>query len=313
MKLGKMRPIHKMKFCVILLLVSVSASAQQIHEKINIDVVNIYVTARDPKGRFVSDLKAEDFTIKEDGVAQTLTHFRNSALEKSDKLGEKGVPLSVAILIDASASMNDNIQGHRKMDIVKNAAFRLVDELHEEDQMMLVSFSETPTEVTALTADKVRIGKDLLFQDVEGGNTSLWDSIYFAQQKIKDVWGRKIIVVCSDGEDTASSLKFDEVLSNIIASDVTVLAFGTVALNSSSYRGRYLLEKLAEASGGYSFFPTNISALEGIMQQLRQGLRSQYSLGYRPTKKMDGTWRKIEIVCRLPKLKLRYREGYFAE
>jgi VWFA-related protein len=178
---------------------------------------------------------------------------------------------------------------------------------------MLIGFDENPDLLTPITQDKKDFSQDLLFLDVTGGNTALLDAIYFALQKIKDESGRKIIVVCSDGEDTASYLRFDEVMSNLIASDVTVLAFGTLALSSNSLRGRYILEKLAAASGGYAFFPSSLSELDEVMGKLRQGMRSQYSLGYVPLKPdADGTWRKIEIQPKRAGLKFRYREGYYA-
>lgn len=298
-------------FC---LLIYGTAIAQDYRENINIDLVNVYLTATDPQGHFITDLKPEDLILKEDGVEQTITNFTNFSQDPSNKLGEKNVPLTVAFVMDTSTSMGDRFSGQQKIDVVKNAAFRLVEELKGEDQVMLVAFNEYPTEVTPLTPERKQFEQDLLFQEIKGGNTALLDSVYFAMEKIKDRWGRKIIVVCSDGEDTASKLKFDEVLSNLIASDITVLAFGTMALGSDSLRGRYILEKLAVASGGYAFFPTSMKKLDEVMERLRSGMRSQYSLGYRvPLEKMDGSWRKIQIHCRRTGIKLRHREGYYAK
>jgi Ca-activated chloride channel homolog len=288
--------------------------AQTFYEKLNIDIVNVYLTATDPKGQFITDLTPQDFILKEDGVEQAITNFANFSLESSDKLGEKNVPLTIAFVIDSSNSMAEKISGHQKLDIVKNAAFRLIDELKPEDKTMLVAFNEFPDEVTPLTSDIKAFREDLLFEEVKGGGTALLDSIYFAMDKIKHEWGRKVIVVCSDGEDTASKLRLDEVLSNLVASDVTVLSFGTMSLSSESMRGRHILQKIAEASGGYAFFPTSLKSLERIMEQLRKGMRSQYSLGYKvPREKLDGGWHKIQIVCKRNNIKVRHREGYFAQ
>jgi len=289
------------------------ASAQEVHENVAIELVNVYLTATDHSGRFITDLKPEELTLLEDGKVQNISNFTNFAQVESDKLGEKGVPLTVAFVIDTSESMGEAISGEEKIDIVKNAAYRLEGELRDEDQMTLISFNDTPSEITSMTSEKKKFEKDLLFLSVQRGNTALLDSIYFAMEKLKDKFGRKIIVVCSDGEDTASYLRFDEVLSNVIASDITILAFGTMALGSNSIRGRYILEKLAQASGGYAFFPTSLDALNQAMEKLRQGMRSQYSLGYRPQRAMDGKWRKIEVTCKKPGIKLRYREGYLAK
>jgi Ca-activated chloride channel homolog len=299
---------------VALLFLVRNAVAQDIKESVKVEVVNVYLTATDSKGHFITDLKPDDLVLKEDGVPQHITHFANFANEGGMNLGEKDVPLTVAFVIDTSDSMSAKLSGgQQKINIVKNAAFRLLEELQQDDKMMLIGFDENPDLITPLTQDKKDFSEDLLFMDVTGGNTALLDSIYFALQKIKDESGRKIIVVCSDGEDTASYLRFDEVLSNLIASDVTVLAFGTLALSSSSLRGRYILEKLASASGGYAFFPSSLSELDEVMEKLRQGMRSQYSLGYVPLRPIsDGTWRKIEIQTKRAGLKFRYREGYYA-
>ncbi len=289
-----------------------NAFTQDIQEKVTVDVVNVYLTAT-IKGQFVTNLNQEELILKEDGVPQQITNFTNFALDKSNKLGEKDVPLTVAFVIDTSASMGDRISGQQKIDIVKSAAFLLLNELRPEDRMLLVTFNDSPTEITPLTPDKKRFEQDLLFRDVEGGNTAVIDSTYFAMEKMKGESGRKIIVLCTDGEDTSSYLKFDEVLANLVASDVTVLAIGTMALSTASLKGRYVLQKFADASGGYAFFPSSLAALSEVIHRLRFGMRSQYSLGFHPGKKLDGTWRKIEILCKRPGVKLRYREGYFAK
>jgi Ca-activated chloride channel homolog len=299
--------------CAIFIFISFAVFAQDFTENLNVDIVNVYLTATDSKGNFVKTLTLDDFILKEDGVAQPITNFANFSNESSDKLGEKDVPLTIAFVIDSSNSMAYQISGQQKLDIVKNAAFRLIDELKPEDQVELIAFNEFTDEVTPLTHDKKEFSQDLLFQEVKGGNTALLDSIYFAMNKIKDQWGRKVIVVCSDGEDTSSKLKLDEIISNLVASDIMVLAFGTMALNSDSLRGRFILEKIAAASGGYAFFPTSLKKLDDVMEKLRAGMRSQYSLGYKvPRSKMDGSWRKIQIVCKKQGVKLRHREGYFS-
>jgi len=290
-----------------------ASPAQNVRENLSVELVNVYLSATESNGHFVTDLTNNDLVLKEDGAVQSITHFSNFALEGSDKLGEKDVPLTLALVMDKSTSMGAEIQGTNKMDIVKNAAFRLLDELKKDDQMMLISFNDMPSEECALTSDKKTIEKDLLFQSVEGGETALLDSIYFAMEKMKAQQGRKMVVVFSDGEDTYSKLKLDEVVSNLVASDVTVLAFGTMALGSTSMRGRYILQKIADASGGYAFFPTSLGALKEVMEKLRSGMRSQYSLGYTSTNsKHDNSWRVIEIICKRPRVKLRYRKGYNA-
>src|SRR5687767_13082545 len=102
-------------------------AGQQLQEKVSVDLVNVYLSAVDSKGQFVTDLKLDELVLKENGSAQSITHFSNFTLERSDKLGEKDVPLTIALVMDKSESMSSDVQGTTKIDIVKNAAFRMID------------------------------------------------------------------------------------------------------------------------------------------------------------------------------------------
>lgn len=291
---------------------SAYVAAQNLQEKVAVEIVNVYLSATDKSGDFVSDLRPEELILREDGIPQTITNFSSFGSTETETLGEMGIPLTVAFVMDTSESMGLAIEGAEKIDLVKNAAFRLVDELKKEDRFTLISFNEFPTEITPLTSDLKRIREDLLFQGVEGGNTALLDAIYYSIQRLNGQFGRKLMVVCSDGEDSASELRLDEVLSNLIASDITVLAFGTMSLGTSSMRGRHILKKIAEASGGYAFFPSSLKDLDEVMDRLRKAMRNQYSLGYRSSNSQAGGWREIEIESTRDGLKLRYRRGYVA-
>lgn len=304
------------RLVIFFLLVLPLFAHAQLNEKVDVEIVNVYMSATDSKGNFIKDLRPEELILKEDGVAQQITNFTNFAENRTeaDKLGEKGIPLTLAFVIDTSNSMAIDVgAGQQKIDIVKNAAFKMADDLRPEDKAMLISFNDHPDEVTPLTSNRKEFERDLLFQDVEGGNTALLDSVYYAMEKIKNESGRKIIVLCTDGQDTASLLRPDEVINNIVASDITILAFGTTELTASTttMRARAILEKLTNASGGYAFFPTSMAKLDEVMTRLRSGMSSQYSLGYRPVSRKIG-WHKIEIGTHRHGLKLRYREGYFS-
>src|SRR5262245_44658111 len=95
--------------CAIFVFISFAALAQDFTENLNVDLVNVYLTATDAKGNFVKTLTIDDFILKEDGVAQPLTNFANFSNESSDKLGEKDVPLTIAFVIDSSNSMSQLI------------------------------------------------------------------------------------------------------------------------------------------------------------------------------------------------------------
>lgn len=303
------------RLAILFVLALPLLAAGQLAEQVNVEVVNVYLSAIDSKGNFVTDLNPEEIVLKDEGVAQHISNFTNFAeSNSSENLGEKGIPLTLAFVIDTSNSMAMDVGGRQqKIDIVKNAAFKMADELRPEDKVTLIAFNDHPDEITPLTSNRKDFERDLLFQDVEGGNTALLDSVYYAMEKIKNESGRKIIVLLTDGQDTASLLRLDEVVSNVVASDITILAFGTTELapNTTSLRARAVLEKLANASGGYAFFPTSLNRLDEVMRRLRAGMSSQYSLGYKPLLRREG-WHKIDISTKRHGLKLRYREGYFS-
>src|SRR5262245_24308394 len=109
-------------FLLLLTAITIPIQAQEVHEDLSVDLVNVYLSATDSKGHFITDLKSNELILKENGAAQSITHFSNFTAEESDKLGEKDVPLTLSLVIDKSMSMSAEVQGTNKMDIVKNAA-----------------------------------------------------------------------------------------------------------------------------------------------------------------------------------------------
>src|SRR5688500_15763430 len=138
--------MFKTWFPFLSVLFAVYSSAQDVHEDMDVNLVNVYLSATDSNGQFIKDLKAGELLLKENGTPQNISHFSNFTLDESNKIGEKDVPLTLAFVIDKSESMSMDIQGTNKMDIVKNAAFRMLDELRSVDRAMLISFNDMPSE-----------------------------------------------------------------------------------------------------------------------------------------------------------------------
>jgi Ca-activated chloride channel family protein len=289
----------------------------KLHEEVKVELVNVSLTATDWKGHFVIDLKPQDLTLKENGIVQQITHFSNSASENDE------APLTIAFLIDTSTSMNEGANGVRKIDIAKDAVAQILKELRSEDKMILLTFNRDSFQVSELTSDKKQLEQALLTLNIKYGRTALFDSIYTGLEKIKNEWGRKIMVICSDGQDNASTHRLDEVLlGNLNAADITVLALGTVYFEpvyswpgqkEELRRAKEELQRLANETGGFAYFPSKLQDANKVTEKLREIIRSQYFIGYTPTNlSMDGSWRKIEISCKRSNVKLRYREGYYA-
>jgi VWFA-related protein len=264
----------------------------------------------------VTDLKPEELTIKEDGIPQQISDFSLSTSAGDD-------PILVAILIDTSVSMNEKYKGLSKINMAKDAASLLLSQLKPQDKRFLVTFSEVPAEATHLTSAPEETDQTVKQLKTNFLRTALLDAISLVTKKLKDEWGRKLIFICSDGEDNASTQSQDKVLEEVkSAFDTTVVSLGTTAFENDLHwfgeeeeirKGKALLQSLAESSGGYAFFPSNLKELGTVMQKLRDLIPSQYFLGYHPVNpKLDGSWRNIEITCSRKGVKLQYRKGYFA-
>ena len=291
---------------------------EKLHENVEVELVNLTMTATDWKGKFVTNLTQDDLTLTENGVVQKIARFSNSALDQDQ------VPLTVVFLIDTSTSMNETNKGVSKFEIAKKAASVVLGELQPQDKMMLWTFNRDFFQVSELTSDKTKIQDALLTMKVQYGRTALFDGIYAALEKIKNEWGRKIMVVCTDGQDNASTHRLDEVLlENLSDADVTVLSLGIVDFvptyqwqgeQEGRKQAKDDLQRLADNTGGFAFFPANVGDAEKVTTKLREIIHSQYSIAYKSTNPaMDGSYRKIEIQCKRSNVKLVYRRGYFAK
>jgi VWFA-related protein len=295
----------------ILLFVASIFADDQFHETVSVNAVNIFALAKDGNGKMVPDLHRDEFTVLENGVSQSILDVSNFAKDKSNNLTGKDVPLSITFAMDVSASMASSLENKKRIEVAKSAILMLMDELKSEDQMMLVSFSRFPKILTEMTSSKQQIEDLLLVQRPTNEKTAIYDSLSQVLDHMKDSGGTKILVLCTDGEDNSSKMNFDTFLDKIAGMDVLVLAFSIPAGDEG--QNHYEIKKIAEITGGYAFFPTNMGELKDILTQIRRTMRNQYSIWYRPTNSAkDGHWRSIQILCRRPGIELYHRPGYFA-
>jgi Ca-activated chloride channel homolog len=287
-----------------------------LNENIEVDLVDLYLTATNDKGGFVTDLRGDELTVTENGVTQSISAFTNFARDAHE------VPLTLVMLIDSSGSMADDVGRVWKIDIAREASMLLLNELKPQEKAMVITFDEAPI-YSELTADKGAVMKSLQEARVRFGYTALYDAISEAIDRMNGEYGRKILLICSDGNDNTSKTTLNQVMDKLSrSSDIAVMVLGTVSPVYSVkspdrvkdfISGRDILNKLADASGGYAFFPSTLKEVEKVRELMRQFLLSQYSLAYTPlNRNRDGSWREIKIKCRRKGVKLRYRNGYFA-
>lgn len=273
----------------------------------SIEVINLTVTVTDAQGRLVPGLDRDAFSVFEDGVKQELALFNKDRL-----------PLSVVLLMDTSASMED------KVVVARAAAKRFVATLVPEDRARVVAFNNRIDVLQDFTNDKAALN-DGIDRLKPQGSTALHNAFYISikdLQKEKQTGQgarRQAIILLSDGENTSSIVTDDQVIELARKAEISIYSIRLTA-DYEGDKGRaafsqatHLLSVLARETGGQAFFPAQIQELDSVYDRIAEEMRTQYSLGYVPTNvKKDGRYRRI--VVRVPSrdnVVLRYKLGYF--
>lgn len=265
--------------------------------------VNVLFTVTDRKGRFVTDLGKEDFSIVENKKPQTIQQFT----------AESDLPLRLAVLVDTSNSIREQFRFEQE------AAIRFMQSVlrPKEDRMMLVSFDSAAELVCDLTGDMKKLEAGIKGMR-PGGGTSFYDAIYFAaKEKLmldqpRDKFRRAMIVI-TDGEDTASRYTRDQALEMAQKADVVIYAISTNT-KRDGLEGDNILRYLAEETGGQAFFPFKVEDLDQSFENIANELRHQYNIFYRPEPlKSDGLYHPVTVKVKTRKdLVVRARKGYYA-
>ena len=200
----------------------------------------------------------------------------------------------------------------------KTAAIKFLRSLDFATDMTLVEF-DTQVRVGRFgQADFPRLVERLRGQET-GGMTALYDALGVYLDGAFGQDGRKVLLLYTDGEDTRSRMRLDETMDLVRASDVTIYAIGFQKNLRSSVRQfqRMRLARLADLTGGRSYFPNSIDELDDIYAEIAAELEGRYSLGFVSTNtRADGTWREIEVRLAGPgaprRVTVRTRDGYFA-
>jgi Ca-activated chloride channel homolog len=282
--------------------------------KVNVDVnlVQVHVSVLDKDGKAVEDLSQSNFQVLEDKTEQKITLFRH-----------EDVPVSIGMVIDNSGSMRN------KKEKVHSAALSFVKESNPDDESFIVAFERDAflqQDFTGSMGDLV----DALENLDPRMETAMYDAIYLSIDHVKKgKLDKKVLLVISDGEDTASKWGYNKVLEHAKnAKDVVIYAVGILEENdgrsgglfgkSPQKKAREGLTEIAEVTGGQAFFPKNIDEVAEICRRIARNLRNQYTLGFSPeNKKKDGTWRQltvkpVDFPKNLGKIDLRFRQGYTA-
>jgi Ca-activated chloride channel family protein len=273
--------------------------------RIQVDVtrVNMLFTVTDKKGRFVTDLRKDDFEVIESKKRQFIQEFT----------AESDLPLRLGILIDTSNSVRDRFRFEQE------AAVQFVNSVVKtgQDKAMVVSFDTSPELVADLTSDIEKL--DTAIRGLRpGGGTSLYDAIFFAchhklQQDQPRHNYRRSIVILSDGEDNQSRYTRDQALETAQKADVVIYAISTNVAQSDT-GGDKVLRYFADETGGRAFFPFKVEDLEQSFENIANELRHQYNISYRPEPlRTDGLYQEVDVRIKGRRdLVVRARKGYYA-
>ncbi len=250
-----------------------------ITETVEVDLVELYTTVVDRANRPVLGLRAADFAVFENGRRQNLAKF---------ELVE-ALPLTVGVAVDASASMEE------VLDEAKEAAGQFLTRLMKPgDSCFAIAFDSRPRLLAGRSAD-VRQVVDTLGDLRATGRTALHDALMMGFYYFRGVRGRRAIVLLSDGADTSSSARFDDVLEYARYSEIVVYPIGLgISQAETVHQGK--LEEIAAETGGRAFFIDAARELRPVYREIEQELRSQYLLAYNSNQgSVGGAFRPVEV------------------
>jgi Ca-activated chloride channel family protein len=270
---------------------------------VDVKLVNVFVNVTDPNGAIVGGLTREDFAIAEDNRPQSIAVF-----ERQSEL-----PLNLTLAIDTSAST------YKDRALEAEASRRFVHALmRSQDQVSLLEFATDVRQVTSFTNKVSQIDRGL--GSLRGGDaTALYDAICLGSDLLGKKEGRKVLVLVSDGGDTAKSTSYSQALEQALRNEVMIYSIIDVPIEASAGRdlgGEHALITLSEQTGGKSFY-ASAGGLDKAFAQVSDDLRTQYVLGYYPHHQEPGrTFHRLNVT--IPRaaneaFNLRYRTGYYAD
>lgn len=288
--------------------------------RVDVDLVNVFFSARTKRGAYVNDLKQDDIDLYENGVRRDIRYFTR----------ESNLPLTIGLLVDVSRSQEALIQEER---IAAAAFFREM--LKPKDLAFLISFGADVELLQDLTgsANLLQNGLGLLKVNAGGGGgptpttvpsgmrgTVLYEAVWLAaKEKFSQEVGRKVMVIITDGVDVGSRTKIEQAIEEAQRSDTIIygVLFEDPRYTSPFYggfSGEGPMRRLAEQTGGRIFRVDRRMTLTEIFKEIQEEVRSQYTLAFSPADSaQDGSYRKIEIRPKNRDYRVQARKGYYAD
>jgi Ca-activated chloride channel family protein len=269
--------------------------------KANVDLVLVNVTVTDSEDRLVNNLQASDFAVRDGNRFQQIRYFSS-----------EDAPISVAIILDTSRSMRNNLEQAR------SAAMEFFRYSNPQDEFAVVTFADTPRLLADFTDSPGDI--EAALQSVPAdGYTALWDAIYLGLREMRKArYGKKALLVISDGGDNRSRYTEGEIKSILKEADVQLYAidiFEKYPKTPEEKSGLLALDEVTSVTGGRVFLTHDVNELHRVVKQISDELRTQYVLGYSlgPSGR-DGKWHKVKVElngAKSRKLRIYAKKGYY--
>lgn len=275
--------------------------------RIDANLVTIPAQVMDRNGRFITDLKKEDFQIFEDGIEQEISFF--SPVEE---------PFTILFLMDVSGSMYVHLA---ELALAGNAFLR---QLRPDDSLIVVSFCDEVKTLAELGPVKAR-NKPIKLR-ICGKGTFVYEALHHALKRMNKIPGRKAVVLFSDGFSGEKGATAKSTLRDAEEQEALIYSvqFGHIPLRPNTDAGSQRFNKtienandymagIAQKTGGRYYRVEEITDLKKTFGKVADELRRQYSLGYYPKIPLSkGQRRQIRVSVRRPGLAVRARDSYMA-
>lgn len=276
--------------------------------KSTVQMVVLHVAVSDDRGQAVENLSGKSFRVFEDKVEQKVSLFSH-----------EDIPLTLGLVVDNSGSMRE------KRAQVSAAAMTFVKTSNPQDEAFVVNFNDEYYLDTdgEFTNDQQNMS-DALARIDSRGSTALYDAVIGSLNHLKKGHkDRRVLLLVTDGEDTASRSSFADAIRAAEKSNATIYAIGVFSQDDRKTDKKMIrnstrvLTQLAEATGGQAFFPETLDEVTPLCQQVAKEIRDQYTIGYYPTNAAtDGTFRTVRVDAAAQghgKIFARTRTGYYAQ
>jgi len=265
------------------------AAAPQVSIAVESNVVNIDAVVTDQDGDILTNLKKENFRVLDNNQPQQISNFAPSE-----------APITIVILMEFS-----RLGGEWYAYQAKTWAYGFVGHLNDKDYVAFKTFDLHTHLLVDFTRDKQEVAQSaagLFFPSFHEAN--LFDALLETMDELRDVKGKKSILLLASGFDTFSKHTLDQTLKRVKESDVPVYSVGTAEElqvrnprgDSISYlQAKNQLTTFAELTGGYAWFPRFQGEMNGIFSTVAEYLRSQYTVGFTPSTSPDGKYHKLKV------------------